>query len=211
MRSIIFANGDFSQDKDHLNLTENDLIIAVDGGSRHCQDLEIIPNVLIGDLDSVTETLLKEWESSGVKVISFPTDKDQTDLELALLYAQTQNPDEILVYGGVGGRLDMTFGNLMLLNHPELVTKTTFIRGSEKVYLLKAGDTLTLEGAFGDIVSLISLSFGQTQITTQGLEFALSEENLPFGYSRGISNRMISDRAEIQLGDGLLIIFHTRE
>ena len=150
MRAIIFANGELRSQEHIIELSEDDLIIAANGGSRHCLDLGIIPNILIGDLDSMDRNQLAEWRDIGVKVIEFPEDKDQTDLELAMLYAQRGHPAEILVYGGIGGRLDMTMANLFLLAHPDIKTPTTFICAKEKVRLLKAGDTLHISGDPGD-------------------------------------------------------------
>jgi len=84
MRSIIFANGEYCQEVNEINLAADDLVIAADGGSGHCQNLGIIPNLLIGDLDSTSQDLIQEWENAGVLIIRHPAQKDQTDLELAL-------------------------------------------------------------------------------------------------------------------------------
>ncbi len=210
MRSIIFANGDFYPTENNIQLTKDDLVIAADGGSRHCQTLEITPDVLIGDLDSTSKDLIQEWQTNGVLVIRHPNQKDQTDLELALLYAQAEGASEIIVYGAVGGRLDMTFGNLLLLAHPELTSQITLICGGEEVHALRPGESLVLQGAPGDIVSLLSLGPGESGIRTKGLEYPLENEDLDFGLTRGISNRMTAESAVIQLEKGLLAVIHTR-
>lgn len=210
MRSIIFANGEFCQTVNEINVTKDDLVIAADGGSRHCQTLGIIPNVLIGDLDSTPKDLIQEWQTSGVLVIRHPNQKDQTDLELALLHAQAEGASEIIVYGAVGGRLDMTFGNLLLLAHPELTSQITLMCGGEEVRVLRPGESLVLQGAPGDIVSLLSLGPGESDIRTKGLEYPLENEDLGFGLTRGISNRMAAEGAVIQLEKGLLAVIHTR-
>jgi thiamine pyrophosphokinase len=210
MRSIIFANGEFCQTVNEINVTKDDLVIAADGGSRHCQTLGIIPNVLIGDLDSTPKDLIQEWQTAGVLVIRHPNQKDQTDLELALLHAQAERVSEIIVYGAVGGRLDMTFGNLLLLAHPELTSQITLMCGGEEVRALRPGESLTLNGTPGDIVSLLSLGPGKSRIRTEGLEYPLNNEDLGFGLTRGVSNRMADERAVIQLERGLLAVIHTR-
>ncbi len=210
MRSIIFANGEFSPTENNIQLTGDDLVIAADGGSGHCQTLGIIPDVLIGDLDSTSKDLIQEWQNAGVLVIHHPAQKDETDLELALLHAQAGGATEIIVYGAVGGRLDMTFGNLLLLAHPELTSQITLICGGEEVRVLRPGETLTLNGTPGDIVSLLSLQPGESQIRTEGLEYPLDNEDLDFGLTRGISNQMASEQAVIRLEKGLLAVIHTR-
>jgi len=210
MRSIIFANGEFCQTVNEINISDDDLVIAADGGSGHCQTLGIIPDVLIGDLDSTSKNLVQEWENDGALIIRHPAQKDQTDLELALLHAQAEGASEIIVYGAVGGRLDMTFGNLLLLANPELTCPIRLICGGEEVQVLRLGESLVLEGEPGDIVSLLSLQLGESRITTKGLEYPLDNEDLGFGFTRGISNQMASERAVIQLESGLLAVIHTR-
>ena len=210
MRAFIYANGAFCPSENYSRITEDDLVIAADGGSSHCQVMDIIPDILIGDQDSTSKSLLKEWEAAGVQIIRHPVKKDQTDLELALLYAQTTGASEIVVFGAVGGRLDMTFGNLLLLAHPELTSEIVYICGKEEVRLLHPGDSLTLRGEPGDTVSLISLHPDNSKITTDGLEYHLVEEDLEFGLTRGISNRMIADQASIRLMGGLLVVIHIR-
>ena len=210
MRAFIFANGEFCPQDAALPIQIDDLIIAADGGSQHCIALDLRPNLLIGDLDSIDEKVLNEWRSDGVAIISYSADKDQTDLELALLYAQDQGVSEILVYGAAGGRLDMTFGNLTLLAHPDLLIPITLICGVEEVHLLRQGESLGLNGTPGDTVSLIPLQPGPSTVTTEGLKYPLTSEDLVFGYTRGISNQLVEEQARIKLESGLLAVIHIR-
>ena len=209
MRAIIFANGELNPDDSTLEIQEDDLIIAADGGSRHCLELDIKPDVLIGDLDSSPTVLITQWKDSGVEIIDYPEDKDQTDLELALLYAQDQEVTEILVYAAIGGRLDMTVGNILLLSHPDLEIPTTLICGKEQVHLIFPGQTFEVTGNPGESISLIPLKSGSSQVTTEGLLYPLKEESLDFGYTRGISNRLVDQKATIKLNSGLLALIHT--
>lgn len=210
MRAFIFANGEFCPQDAALPIQVDDLVIAADGGSQHCIALDLRPDLLIGDLDSMDEKVLKEWRSNGVEIISYSQDKDQTDLELALLYAQDQGVSEILVYGAAGGRLDMTIGNLTLLAHPDLTLPITLICGVEEVHMLRQGESLTLNGTPGEIVSLIPLQPEQSTVTTEGLNYPLTNEALVFGYTRGISNRLVKKQARIKLESGLLAVIHIR-
>jgi len=92
-------------------------VIAADGGLRHVLALGRRPDVLIGDLDSLPPGV--DPETAAGKVIRYPRDKDETDLELALLYAVDHYPDaEVFVVGGAGGRLDHLLANVLLLAHP---------------------------------------------------------------------------------------------
>ncbi len=210
MRAVIFANGDLCFSPSELTFHGEELIIAADGGSQHCLALDLLPDILIGDLDSTSESLRRDWEAKGVEIISHPERKDETDLELALLQAQKQGVDEIHVYGAVGGRLDMTFANLMLLAHPQLQIPVTLICGREEIHVLRAGDTLHINGSPGDTISLISLQPGTNRITTENLEYPLKDQALGYGVSRGISNSLTAQEAAVHLQDGLLAVFHLR-
>ena len=208
--ALIFANGELCPEPESLPLLEADLTLAADGGSRHCQELDLLPDILIGDLDSTPPALVDEWRKRGVLILDHPVRKDQTDLELALLEAQDRGADQILVYGAVGGRWDMTFANLMLLAHPELQAEVSLICGKEIIQILHPGETLNLTGQPGEIVSIIPLAPGASTITTENLEYPLRSESLEFGSSRGISNQLAANQASIHLEQGLISVVHTR-
>jgi thiamine pyrophosphokinase len=173
--------------------------------------LKITPDILIGDLDSVDPDLVATWKNQGVEVIQHSPDKDQTDLELALLVAQDRGAERISVYGAVGGRLDMTFGNLILLAHPQLKIPITLICGDQEVYLLQQGQTLNLEGTPGDTISLLPLHPDGARVSAQGVQYKLEKEILEFGLTRGISNQLTQSRSTIKLESGLLAVVHTRQ
>jgi len=210
MRAFIFANGEYKAPLHLPEFQDGDLVIAADGGSRHCQALKVVPDILIGDLDSSDPNLAASWELMGVEIILHPQDKDQTDLELALLLAQERGATEALVYGAVGGRLDMTFGNLVLLAHPLLIIPTTLVCGNEEVRLLQAGDTLELVGTNRDTLSLLPLHPDGARVSAKGVLYPLKDELLEFGLTRGISNQLIQTSATITLETGLLAVIHTR-
>ena len=211
MDAIIFANGDLKDPCHKPDLLRADMVIAADGGSRHCLALQITPDVLIGDLDSSDPGLIERWTKEGVEVIHFPADKDQTDLELALLLAQNRGAAQVAVYGAIGGRLDMTFGNLILLAHPQLTIPVTLICGEEEVTVLRPGDSLRLEGSPGDIISLLPLHPDGASVTAQGVRYPLDHEKLAFGLTRGISNQLTGTKSTISLATGLLAVVHTRK
>jgi thiamine pyrophosphokinase len=206
------ANGDFPDPTCFHNLHDrDDFVIAADGGLKHLLNLEILPDVLIGDLDSVQEDYLEHLRTKEVKILSHPPQKDETDLELALLHAAGQGADEIIVFGALGARWDMSLGNILLLAHPALRGVQVRLRdGPHALYLMKDIGTLTIEGTPGDIVSLLPLCGDAEGITTEGLAYALQDGTLAFGASRGISNVLNGDQAHIELSSGCLCVVHRR-
>ena len=88
------------------------LVIAADGGLRHALALDLIPNLVLGDIDSAEPAMLVHAQKRGAEVRTFPASKDETDLELALMAAAQRDGDPICIVGAVGDRLDQTVGNL---------------------------------------------------------------------------------------------------
>lgn len=208
--TLIFANG-VLESKAWLEpyFEQARLVIAADGGLRHLLAMNRLPNVLIGDLDSLpegAEVMLDSWD---IDIVRFPRAKDETDLELALLYALDRFPDDmLLIAGGFGGRLDHALANLMLLVHPAFVGRAIyFVDKGQTAWLINAETTIT--GRPGDIVSLIPVGGDVNVIETAGLRWQLLNETLPLGPARGMSNEMTADRARIRIAGGLLFCVHT--
>lgn len=210
MRAIIFANGTInSPARIQSNLQDTDLIIAADGGAQHCHELNISPAVVIGDLDSISEELITLLKDRGAKFIAYPKDKDQTDLELALSFAYQQGVDEVHLYGVVGGRLDLSLSNLLLLARDEWNPLSLMvIDDPDKAYLLRKGDTISFQGNPGDIISLIPLSEKVYGVTTQGLRWKLDRSVLKLGSTLSVSNELLELSGQVKIGDGKLLLVH---
>jgi thiamine pyrophosphokinase len=205
----IFANGDIFQNQ--IKLPEKTTVIAADGGARHCLDLGIKPDVVIGDFDSLTASDITTLKTLGAEVDQHPEDKDETDLELALNHAVTLGAQQITLYGLLGGRLDMSFANLLLLGSPRYAEISFQVSsGNTQAYILRSGETLELRGLPGDTVSAIPLKESINGLTYDGLRWPLVDASLSFGTPQGVSNTMTSNKARIYLTDGLLLIFHIR-
>ena len=210
MRAVIFANGVLNNLQDiHNIILPDDLIIAADGGMTHCRALGIKPSIVIGDLDSLDPDYLKSLQTSGTEIISYPINKDQTDLELALHKALDLGSDEILVLGALGARWDMTIANLFLSASPEFSKVTIrLIDGHQEIILLRGKGELTFKGKKGDILSIVPLGQDAYGVTLRGLEYPLKDDVLKFGATRGISNVLIDDTATVYLKKGLLLCIH---
>ena len=207
-RIIIFANGELPDlEKTRALLREDDFIIAADGGTRHALALGRTPNVIIGDLDSLSANF--ETSKFDNEIILFPKDKNETDLELAIQHAITLNPEQVIILAALGGRLDQTLGNIALISN--LRPSTFDLRlddGIEEVFFCH--DHIQINGTVGDLVSLIPWQGEVTGVVTTGLKWTLQNETLYPQKTRGISNEMMNDTATIQIKSGLLLIVHRR-
>jgi len=208
-RIIIFANGELpDKEKARVLLREDDFIIAADGGTRHALALGRMPNIIIGDLDSLPVNL--EPSTLNIELMQFPADKNETDLELAIQHALTLNPQEVIIIGALGGRLDQTLGNIALISNLQPSTCNLKLNdGLEEVFFCH--DHAEVNGAAGDIVSLIPWQGEVTGILTHGLKWVLQNETLYPHKTRGISNEMTGDTATIKIKSGLLLVVHRRE
>jgi len=210
-RIVIFANGELPDlDKARSLLQSDDYIICADGGTRHAMALGVRPDLVIGDLDSAEQAALQKYSNEGVTVESYPPDKNETDLELAINRAVEMNPKQILVMAALGGRLDQTLANIALLSDAKLSTFDVRLDdGVEEIFLCR--DRVQVQGKSGDLVSLIPWQGAASEVQTKNLKWVLAQETLFPDKTRGISNEMIGDTAAISISSGLLLVVHRRQ
>ncbi len=207
-RTVIFANGHLPDPASvEFLLQPDDWIIAADGGACHALACGRTPHLVIGDLDSLPPETQAELEAAGSECLAHPADKDETDLELALLHASAAGAAAVLVLGAFGGRLDQTFANLLLLARPELAhLQVSISDGRQTAWLVR--DEIAIGGAAGDRVSLIPIGGDVHGVTTRGLAWKLAGETLYLGQARGVSNVMTGSQARVQVTAGLLLCIH---
>jgi thiamine pyrophosphokinase len=210
MKTIIFANGKIENlDLLYELVRDNDYLVAADGGLKHIRAIGKIPDLLMGDLDSVEKKDLKWLEEQGVEIRKFPEKKDQTDLELAILEAVDRGAERLMIAGGLGGRIDQTLANINLLLIPEIQNIDVRIDdGMEELFLITRH--AFIHGEKGDVVSLLPLNRPAMGVMTKGLAYKLQDETLFPERSRGISNAMKKSEAEVSLQSGVILCVHTR-
>ena len=214
MTVLVFANGDLPEMAwVRPLLAQAEAVIAADGGLAHVLALGRWPDVVIGDMDSLPAGVGLAQIPAGTRLVTYPQAKDETDLELALLYAAEHYQGEILLLAALGGRLDQMLANVLLLAHPGLAARpVTLVTAFQRAWLVSK--QTTIRGAAGDRVSLIPLGGGTpdggAQIAaTTGLRWPLVNDNLAFGPARGISNEMTADEATVRLRSGRVLCVHT--
>ena len=217
MRAIIFANGVFHPSRWTGEwLARSDLRIAADGGLRLCRQLNLLPDILIGDFDSLTEQEVQQMQAQGVRVLRYSARKDETDLELALQVACEQAVDEIVILGGLGARWDQTLANLLLpAYHRFRHVPIVLVDGQHEIFAINAPPArrLVLRGSVGDTLSLIPVGGNVQGVVVQGVEYPLAGEELHFGATRGLSNVFLAETVPLEIGQGslLTVVIHTNE
>ncbi len=189
-------------------------VVAADGGARHAKDLGVRIDRWVGDGDSITDVSLQTLEQDGVAMERAPTDKDESDTELAVLAALAAGADRLTIVGALGGlRLDHGLANVAMLALPELVgIDVRIVAGTTRIRLLSGTDPggssvgCDLLGRVGDLVSLLPLGGDVVGVTTAGLLYSLTDETLRFARTRGLSNVRVASTARVTVQSGRLLV-----
>ncbi len=213
MRALIFANGDPASPEIVRKWMQPDaIVIAADGGARNALAVDVVPDTVIGDLDSLSDAIRAELEARDAKFIVHPERKDETDLELALLYALERGATEVVILSGLGGRWDQSLANIQLLTLPELRgVPARIVDHHQSLSITAAQRPARIEGQIGDTLSLIALGGDAQGVTIEGCEYRLDDAPLPLGHSLGISNVLTEPVARVSVKKGIVLTIHIRK
>ncbi len=193
-------------------LAEADITICADSGAAHFEQWGITPDILIGDMDSISKDHLERLQIKGVKTIRHPVEKNMTDSELALEIAAEKGCTTVIMLGATGARLDHTLANIFLLK--KLFDKgITGIIADEKNEITLIDDRITMkkDKAGETKVSLVPLTSTVTGVTTQGLYYPLENASMELGTTWGISNEFVSSSAQVSIGEGLMLVIRSKD
>jgi thiamine pyrophosphokinase len=209
-QAVVVIGGDPLHPGAVARLDRAALVIAADSGYDHAVAAGIRPDVLIGDLDSISATGLAAARADGLTIDAHPADKEATDTELAvdLALAEIGDGGSLTIMGGGGDRLDHLLASITVLAQPRF-SRCAALRawvGPALVHVLHAPRTVELgDHAAGVTLSLIPLG-DVTGVATTGMRWPLRDEPLPNGTSRGISNLTSGGPATIAAATGVLAI-----
>ena len=210
MKAAIICNGsikDYNICKEKL--LQVDSIICADGGTRHAFHMNIIPNIIIGDLDSSKAEYVEYYSSKDVPIIKYSSDKDKTDTHICLEYAM-EKYDEILILGATGSRLDHTLGNISILKLAADKGKTACIMDeNNELYVIRDG--IRLEGNKGDLLSLLPLSSKVEGINLKGTSYPLQNAVMEIGNPYGVSNKFEENVVELTITTGYMIVIKSSD
>jgi thiamine pyrophosphokinase len=179
-------------------------VIAADGGAERALELGLRVDVVVGDLDSISDETLAAVERAGGRIERRPTAKDASDLELALVAALALEPERVLVLGGAVGRLDHLLAELLLLAADAFAGVEVDAQfGGAAVHVVR-GERV-LRGEPGELVSLFAVHGPATGVVTSGLVYPLGGEMLASGSSRGLSNLFAASEVLVSVGRGVLL------
>lgn len=182
-------------------LPEADMVIAADRGADNAIALGLTVDLLVGDLDSVSQETLAACNT----VVQHPVDKDDTDLELALAAAVDTGADVVTVVTSAGGRFDHALANLLVAASDRWsALKVDLVVDRARVHVVR--DEVVLEGRVGEPVSLLAVGGPVSGVSTTGLRWPLNGARLEAGLGLGVSNEFAQPEATVTVGTGVVLV-----
>lgn len=206
--AALILNGELDLEKNEIKAKikeyKIDKIIAVDGGANNTRKVDLLPDLVLGDLDSITEKNKDYYSQNNVDLLKYPVEKDQTDSEIAVDYCLTHDITKIYLMAALGGRIDQQLGNLNLLEYiNELNLEAKILSKKIEIALIKNRHKFINKKGYR--LSLIPQSKKVEGVTIRGCKYNLENQDIKRSKSRGISNLIKKDQAEVSLENGLLI------
>ena len=207
MKAFIYTGGNIFPE----NITEHpkgdDLIIAADGGFLNAKRLGVTPNILLGDFDSIKEKDIPE----SVQLLRVPAEKDFTDTQLAVDTALKNGANEIVIVGGLDGRLDHTLSNLGILE--DLSAKRVFaviLDGKNRIRYINATSTLVARSGYR-YLSLLCLSDKAKGVSVEGCKYPLKNATLERKFQYAVSNEIEGNCALISVRKGGIYVLESAD
>jgi thiamine pyrophosphokinase len=203
--ALVFAGGDPVDGDVAARLPQSGVtVVAADSGVEHALAIGRGVDLVIGDFDSADPAAVDTAVAGGAEVRRYPSDKDQSDLELALHAARAGGARRVIVVGGYGGRLDHSLANALLLASPSFADlDIEALVGDARVTVIHREARLT--GAPGELCSLLAVGGTARGVRTRGLRYPLEGEDLLPGSTRGVSNEFSEPVATVSLDHGALL------
>lgn len=218
---LIFTGGTIETKfaKEYLSNHNFDTIIGVDSGLNMVDALNLSPDYIVGDFDSVSKDILDKYlngkaarNGKGPIIKTYPSNKDYTDTHLGIKLAMSIGATDITILGATGSRMDHFMSNVSLLIQPLQHNVRAFIVDSNnKIYLIDSNTSIKKDEAFGTYYSLLPFTQEVFGVTLIGFKYPLYEKDIMLGESIGISNEIHDEEAFIEIKKGILIAIESKD
>ena len=206
-KCIIIGAGDLTMGE--IALGEEDFCIAVDGGLSYCPILNVEPDLLIGDFDSVSdrekEAVAALQQQIPERVICLPAEKDDTDMLAALKYGLELGYRDFRIYAGTGGRLDHTLANIQCLLYLKNHGACGYLVDGTGMILVLQNESVSFRKELEGYLSLFSLGKEARGVTISGMKYPLKDAVITNDFPMGISNEFVGEESIISVEDGELV------
>ena len=188
---------------------EEDFVIAVDGGLSYCGILNVEPDLILGDFDSVSEqealAIEKLEQQIPERILRLPCEKDDTDTLAALKEGLKRGYTDFRIYAGTGGRFDHTLANIQCLIYLKNRGATGYLVDGTGMMLIIKNEAVHFQAGLEGYLSLFSLVEESRGITIEGMKYSLEHAVIRNDFPVGISNEFIGEAAAIAVEDGTLV------
>lgn len=215
IKAVIVANGfirdpslTYKRMNGRFGFTRDDIVVCADGGASNALKMGLLPDVVIGDMDSIkfgVKEKIRE-KSQKTRYISTSPQKDESDTQLAVEYAMgLRGIKKIMITGAVGDRIDHTLANIILLSSPGLEDiDVRILTDNSDMFIVRK--PVVISGVPGKTITLLSLSPYTYFTGTRGLKYELKEEKLDFSPVRGLSNEFVDKKVKLDIREGTLLV-----
>lgn len=208
MKCLIIASGNL-ESMDIVDGDSYDYIICADGGTDHIVKTNLIPDLIIGDMDSISVEAREFISKNKIPIMKFPSEKNMTDLELAIEKAYSLSCRHIDLVGATGTRLDHTLANIFLLyKMEELSISGSIIDKNNKLSLLNKDKKVFDEGY--RYISIVPITMEGVRVSLIGMKYPLNNHLIEFASTLGVSNELLG-QGEIKLHSGLGLVIKSRD
>lgn len=208
---VIVSAGDFTPID--INVKPGDMCIAVDGGYLYCKMLGLEPDLIIGDMDSMDDSVRADMEriksESPEKVIKLSPEKDDTDTLAAIRIALDKGYRQFRIYGALGGRVEHTIANIQCLSFLKNQEAKAYIMDANLMMTVIKDETVRFKKSMEGYMSVFSLGEKAEAVTIRGMKYELENAVVTNDYPIGISNEFVGEEGEVTVKNGMLLIIVT--
>ena len=205
VKAFVYVGGSIEPSMIHRSPKKNDITIAADSGYNNAVKLGVKPDYAVGDFDSFPEKKIP----SDVEKLSVPSEKDFTDTMLAVDIAVEKGAREIIIIGGLDGRLDHTLSNMSILEMlAERHIYATIEDGKNRVRFIKQTSTLIPRSKY-KYLSVIAADEKVKGVSIEGCKYPLSNATLKKNKQYAVSNEIEGNVALISVKKGGLFIIES--
>ena len=214
-RYLIITGGtiDYGFLEGYVRQERYDRLICVDLGLKAADDLGLKVDMIVGDFDTVPDSILNKYKAEGSSTIrEFNPEKDATDTEIAIETAIQEGAGEITLLGATGTRVDHMLASISNLLIPlQYGIAARIVDEHNRIYLIDKPVQLARESVYGPYLSLIPFTWSVEGVTLTGMKYPLTGHTLVTGESLGISNEIVEHKGRISLTSGILIVIESKD
>lgn len=204
MRTVIFLNGEIPGKKVvNKYLKNTDFVIAADGGANYLMKERILPDLIIGDLDSISRKSQLFFSNKRVEILKI-REQETTDFEKCLKYCKKNKVKDIIVFGATSMRPDHTLNNFSVLKRYKSKAEIKFVSDEFEIFYVNKSAEFRYRA--GETVSFLAFPVARG-VRTKGLKYRLKGEKLEFGIREGTLNKSVSDKISVKIHSGNLLLF----